>query len=352
MTGCYHKHMKLGVQGWYLTQPYTGIGVHTRGLLSELAKHKKVKQLIVPVPAKVKAIKGVKTQLLKPKAWLLHAGLKKWYWERVQAPSFFAQQNPDWEYYPYPCPLPRVSPNRRAMTVHDTILWTDPRYRGNKLKSRYHEAARRALVHVDQIFTVSESSKKDLGIPAAKVLYNGLPEVPKKLPKSPHPGALVYLGGYDIRKNVNGLIQAYQKLQTDKPLILIGEPHHSSPYYPELQECPGLIKAGKLSDKKVYALLKEAFAFVHLSDAEGFNLPLLQAMAMGTPAVVADIPVNREVSANSALFVPLSPHADLTATIKTLSSPKRRAALIKKQKARAKDFSWRNTANIFIRTLA
>jgi len=347
--------MKIGFQGWFLTQPYTGIGQHCIGILRELAKTKGT-EVIIATPQKTK-IKGIPKRwikVIKPKFWIPHPGLRRWYWERVQVPIYFAKLNPDWEYYPYPCPLPRNSSNLRAMTVHDLILWKDPRYQGNKLKSKYYQKARIALVDVDQVFTVSQTTHDQLDLPNAKVLYNGAPEIPKKLPKSPYPNALVYIGGYDQRKNVPQLIKAFEWVKKTHPemaLVLIGKPHHKSKHYPSFPDSPGVLKVGTLSDKQVYALLKESFAFVHFSDSEGFNIPLLQAMAAGTPAIVADIPVNHEVSADTVKFIRLSRKSDLLSNIQDLFDKRRRTAIIKKQKARAKEFSWKKTTKQFLKTL-
>jgi len=89
---------------------------------------------------------------------------------------------------------------------------------------------------------------------------------------------------------------------------------------------------------------------VHFSDSEGFNIPLLQAMAAGTPAIVKDTPVNREVSANSALFL-TSRKTSLSDKVKSLKNQKRRTAQIKKQKLAAKKYSWNASAKTFIKTL-
>lgn len=344
--------MNLGFQGWFLTQPHTGIAQHCIGLLRELKKSKKAK-LIITVPEKIK-IPGIpKTKVIKPKWWLLHPALKKWYWERAQVPAFFAKEKLDWEYYPYPCPLPKFSKNLRAITVHDIIPWSDERYKSSRIKSFYHKKSLRALVQVDQLFTVSQSTHDELGIPAAALLPNAIPEIPKKLPKLSYKNDLVYLGGYDIRKQVPELLKAFKKVRKEFPemqLLLIGKAHHKSKIYPEVPLQDGVHKLGALTDKKVYAILKSAFAFVHYSDSEGFNIPLLQAMASGTPAIVRDIAVNREVSKNSALFLG-SHKKDLFDSVNLLRVKKKRDNIIKKQKEVAKKYTWKKSANILIKTL-
>ncbi|MEK7146594.1 MAG: glycosyltransferase family 1 protein [Patescibacteria group bacterium] len=347
--------MKIGIQGWFLPQPMTGIGQHSRGLLTALLKNKKAEiTVVVPESVKIPGLKASQIKVVRPKFWIPHPALRRWVWERVQVPAAFAEMDLDWQWYPYPCPLPLYSPHLRAVTVHDLILWHDPRYQGHFLKRFYYDEARRSLIRADQIFTVSESIHHELGIPTATVLPNAIPEIPRPLPRSQYPGALVYLGGFDIRKNVPLLVKTFQKFHKRHPdihLILIGKAHSNSGLYPDVPDLPGLIKIGSVPDKNVYALLKESFAFVHFSDAEGFNIPLLQAMSVGAPAVVLNLPVNREVSGGHAFFVPPSHPEQLLDKLELLFNEKERKSHAEKLKQRAKDFSWDKSAKIFLKAL-
>ncbi|MFA4815235.1 MAG: glycosyltransferase [Candidatus Gracilibacteria bacterium] len=348
----------IGFQGWFLNQPYTGIGQHSLGLLRELALQKNI-ECIIPVPQKItpKGIPKNWLHVLHPKLWLLHPALKKWYWERIQVPTFFAQKKLDWEYYPYPSPLPPAGPHFRAITVHDLILWKDPRYKGNRLKSYYHLQARRSLIHADQLFTVSESVHDELGIPAAKVLPNGAAQIPAKLKKLNYQDALVYLGGYDIRKNVPEMVQTVATIKHPPRLVLIGQSPHQSRYYPAVPEYPYTYPLGFLPDEEVYSVLKSSFAFVNFSDSEGFNIPLLQAMTVGIPAIVRDLPVNREISNNAALFLPdthskSSLRQALSDKLILLEDPTQRKNIIAAQKKAAARYSWKKSLRIFLNQLS
>ncbi len=336
--------MKIGFQGWFLSQPFTGIGQHSLGLIKELAKKADI-TAISPKPIK---IPGVKVIVIKPKP----GPLGKWYWERIQAPAAMATLQLDMEYYPYPSPLPKKSPHKRAVTVHDLISWKDARYFGNSLKQLYHKKSRHSLLYVDKIFCVSESVRHELCIPSAKILPNAIPEIPKKIRSKPDSNLLVYLGGYDIRKNVPELLKAFKKIQADFPkmkLKLIGKAHHKSKYYPKLDLPKNAAPTGNISDAKVYELLSSAFAFLHFSDSEGFNIPLLQAMSVGCPAIVTDIPVNREVSQNSALFI--SPKSTPLAIIKKLQDSAFRKSVSAEEKAASKKYSWKKSAEIFFKEI-
>jgi glycosyltransferase involved in cell wall biosynthesis len=344
--------MKLGIQGWYLAQPYTGIGQHCLGLLRELATRHEIRVVVpVPMPMNHKGIPKHWLKVVPPKWWIPNAGLRKWYWERFQVPAFFGESNPHWELYPYPCPLPRYSPNLRAMTVHDTILWRDERYRKGRLKQKYHKETERALVDVDKIFAVSESTKRNLDIPAATVIPNAV-TVPDLLNKTSYEKALVYLGGYDLRKNVPDLAKAFKtvrKKHPDMKLLLIGEAHHKSKFYPEVPEIEGVVQLGTLTDKQLYSTLKSAYAFVHFSDSEGFNLPLLQAMSIGAPVIARDLAVNREVSAGSAKLLKNPNGKSLLNAVEYVR--KHRTRMVSDQKKAAKRYSWKKSTTALLKAL-
>jgi len=344
--------MKLGIQGWFLAQPHTGIGQHCLGLLRELSKRAEVR-VIVPVPSPVNP-KGVPKhwlKVVKPKWWIPHPSIKKWYWERVQVPEFFAENNPHWELYPYPCPLPRYSSNMRAMTVHDTILWGDDRYRSGRMKKRYHRHAQRSMVDMDHVFAVSEATKRSLDIPAATILPNAV-EVAENLTPTEYEGDLVYLGGYDIRKQVPELVKAFKTVRKKHPkmrLVMIGKPHHASRYYPKVEKTEGVVWTGPLTDRQVYSVLSSAHALVHFSDSEGFNLPLLQAMAVGTPVIARDIDVNREVSGGSVVLLKKPNGKALLDAVDYVR--KQRKRIIGNQSKAAKKYSWKKSVSALIKAL-
>lgn len=342
---------KIGVQGWFLAEPHTGIGQHTLGLAKELAK----KNEVTAVCPRELRVSGLKIITVKTKWWIFPVGLRKWYWERIQAPAALNELDLDLEYYPYPSPL-RKKPthNKRAMTVHDLILWKDKRYAGNFLKKKYHRQCRHTLLYMDKVFTVSKTVHDELHIPNARVLPNGIPPPPKNLKAYVDDNLLVYLGGYDIRKNVPELLEEFANLKKDFPkmrLALIGSPRHRSRYYPALDLPKGARLTGPLPDKKVYELLASAFAFLHFSDAEGFNIPLLQAMAVACPAIVKDIPVNHEVSHGTALFLSDSQKHPLLDKIKMLQNEAFSENISRKERMAAKNYSWKKSAQIFLKNV-
>lgn len=344
--------MKLAIQAYFLNQPHTGIGVHTRELSKALLDQKHKCTLIVT--ERTRTLPKKNQMVVPEKKWIPIRGLRKWYWEAIQVPATMAKLNVDWEIYPYPVPLPRYSTRSRALTVHDTILWTDERYRKSWSKRFYHEHTKKSLARVDQIFTVSQATKEDLALPTAVVIGNSTPTNSKNKTQLSYENALVYLGGYDVRKQVPKLVEAFKHARKKRPelqLLLIGKAHHQSALYPAIPQTEGVVHLGALTDEQVQATLQSARAFVHFSDSEGFNIPLLQAMKAGVPAIVADIAVNREVSKGAALFVDPSKKDPLSVMLKKLEEPEFRKECIAKQKQATKGYSWTKIAQRLVKTL-
>ena len=111
-----------------------------------------------------------------------------------------------------------------------------------------------------------------------------------------------------------------------------------------------LLCLGYAPDETLRALYDRAAVVVCPSVYEGFGLPLVEAMAAGTPIVCSDIPVFREVAADAALFVPADDAPGWAqAVAQVLSDPDRARDLEARGSARVRAFSWRRTAE---RTLA
>jgi glycosyltransferase involved in cell wall biosynthesis len=107
---------------------------------------------------------------------------------------------------------------------------------------------------------------------------------------------LVWVGGLqtpDPRKRVAALAKAPRAL----PLVLVGATK------PWAHELPDVTLTGHVSDDELAAIYSGARALVFPSDDEGFGLPTVEALACGTPVVVSDLPVLREVLGDRATFV-------------------------------------------------
>jgi glycosyltransferase involved in cell wall biosynthesis len=108
---------------------------------------------------------------------------------------------------------------------------------------------------------------------------------------------LLWVGGLehpDPRKRVAELVRAPRTL----PLVLVGAVREWT------RRLEGVTLTGRVDDEELAALYSGARALVFPSDDEGFGLPPVEALACGTPVVVFDVPVLREVLGDRATFVP------------------------------------------------
>lgn len=104
--------------------------------------------------------------------------------------------------------------------------------------------------------------------------------------------------------------------------------------------------AGYVSDRDASVLLKNALCFAFPSRAEGFGIPVLEAMEHGVPVIATDIPAVREVAGDAAMLVSLNDVAAFARAIETIiARDDVQRAWREKGRARAAMFSWRVTAD-------
>ena len=109
---------------------------------------------------------------------------------------------------------------------------------------------------------------------------------------------------------------------------------------------------GYVADQNLSSLYRNALAFVFPSLEEGFGLPVLEAMACGTPVITSNRSSLPEVAGEAALLVdPLSTHALASALSRLLASPDERARLRRLGLERAAQFTWRKTVQETLRHL-
>ena len=118
---------------------------------------------------------------------------------------------------------------------------------------------------------------------------------------------ILYIGRLEIKKNIPNLIAAYKLLENnDWPLVLagrwgnFGRKEIEALLTPEYKD--KIILLGYVSQKNYSQLMAAASLFVFPSKFEGFGIPILEAMACGTPVLCSDLPVLKEVAANAAMY--------------------------------------------------
>ena len=169
------------------------------------------------------------------------------------------------------------------------------------------------------------------------------------------------ISNHGINKEFDILVRALSLLGSDRPdvrLVFTGRADESryarrtAAIAQRLGVWSRVCYAGDVPNARMPDLIAEAQLVVYPTWCESFGLPLAEAMAMGAPAVAADIPACREVGAEAARYYESGDPASLASSIDALlASPDEAAALGQLGHERGKQFSWRTNAEGVLATL-
>ncbi len=164
---------------------------------------------------------------------------------------------------------------------------------------------------------------------------------------------IAYVGSAEEHKNVKRLWAAFANVASEHPnlsLLMCGRWQKEQLDWLEAESrATGLLAKvkhlGFLSSEDQVSLLANASAFVFPSLSEGFGLPVLEAMACGTPVITSNCSVLPEVAGDAALLVDPQSVEEIAAGIRRLLTDNAYAEeLIRRGYRRAQDFSWKQTA--------
>lgn len=272
---------------------------------------------------------------------------------------------------------------KSLLTVHDLSFLKYPEFFSAR-KNFWHRMvkAKKLLKRFSLVIAVSENTKRDImelgGInpDKVKVIYSGVGEEYKKLPLINYQFSvkrvrdkynlperfILYLGTIEPRKNVDGIIRAYNQLRVmscelrDYKLIIAGaRGWKSENIYREWDKSAfkndikflGYVEP----DDKIY-LYNLASVFIYPSFYEGFGFPPLEAMACGVPVVASFASSLPEVVGDAALMVDPYNINDLAGALeKVLVDENLKNKLIARGLEQAKKFSWRETARAYLSEL-
>ncbi|NJL92557.1 MAG: glycosyltransferase family 4 protein [Anaerolineae bacterium] len=365
--------MHIALNGWFWDQPYSGSGQYLRGLLLALLRLPDAPQvtLILPHASADPLPEGV-TVLLAPPRLGGHLG-KVWFEQRA-FPAMVRRSGADLAHVPYWGP-PLSSPVPLVVSVLDVISLALPEYRGGLLAGLYTSLIVAGARGANHILTLSAASQAEvethLNIPTKQITFTWLAVDERYTPRpDPQQDAVVrqkyglpedfalYFGGYDVRKNVNTLLLAWTyagpALGEGVPLVLAGKPpaQWGGPRFPDL---PAYARAlniekyvqwlGVVDEADKPALYRAARVMAWPSLYEGFGLPLLEAMACGTPVVASHVPATRELVGDAGYLVEPENAREMGGALLALMGQddlhQQQTNLVH---GRATQFSWRKTA--------
>lgn len=379
--------MIIGINASFLRKPLTGIGQVTVNFLKKLTEFQGSNDKSQNIDSKFilycqeepkldfELPENFQVRVFLPR-WKRDDTLRQWLWERKLAIE--ARQDGCEVFlslYQSATIFPDSQSLNHVMLVHDLIPKLFPEYL-TKWSHRWHyQAILGGIAAANTLLTPSAATKQDL-IRELRIASQTIVPIPLGVDAafaemlSPAmlsqtlqrydlaPGYCYHGGGLEVRKNTELVLRAYRQLLDEAgstaipPLVISGKVHAAT--NPLATPVEHLIKELRLQDEvkliglvpdaDLPALYQGAKLFVFPSRYEGFGLPVLEAMAAGTPVLTTDTGSLKElVSPDTAVVIPrtaLSSQALKEAWQKLLWDEKLQATLRERGKKMAQSFTW------------
>jgi len=285
-------------------------------------------------------------------------------WDSVKFPNRAKSEGADAIHSPDKGPFLKQGMPTVA-TIHDLLPYLYPDERPIPNRKYWQLSLRRQATLSDAIVTVSESTKQDLidifdvepdqvhvtplGTSFSSPSNEEVEQVQEIYDISPSRFNILYVGNYNHRKNVDQIVDACRMVSeegADIQTLLAG----SKPPKTQLREIAGsfhdrLTFLGYVPDERLEALYGAADLFVYPSSYEGFGLPVLEAMACGTPVITSNASSLPEVVGKAGSTVDPADSEQLADEITCVYLNERLQQKMRKDGlARAEQFNWENTA--------
>lgn len=375
--------MRIAISGMFWTEPHVGSGQYLHHLIAQFAAQPAGHRFILILPRYLQAQTALNGSGARPSLPHIQTvsmptpfdgrneNLAKVWFEQVALGQVCRKLRADLVHVPY-LGAPRYSSIPVVVTVHDLIPLL-PDYRGSQAVQLYtrlvtHTARRAAAIIAD-----SEHTKHDLvemlGVDEQQIAVTYLAASESLEPQpAEHIAAvkdrfrladpyILYIGGFDIRKNVTTAIRAFARMRrAGGPRVVLAIagrlPTSSAALFPDLNQvileegsAADVALLGAVSEEEKAALMSGCTGFVYPSRYEGFGLPPLEAMQCGAPVLVsATTSVGEVVGDGGVLLQPDDVEAWATALARVVNDPEWRAALRERGLTRAKAFRWTQTA--------
>jgi glycosyltransferase involved in cell wall biosynthesis len=265
----------------------------------------------------------------------------------VALPRLLRRMRPELSHFQHALPLGLRGPS--VVTIHDLHFEHDPSVMGLLDRVTFKTVVPRAVRKADHVLAVSERTKRDIvdlyGVSPDKVTVTPHGVDPAFAPgDGTNDGYLLFVGAVQARKDPLAALDAANAAGV--PLVVVGP--EKEPELARRLRARGADVRGWVEKPELAQLYRRAGALILPSRYEGFGVPVLEAMASGTPVVLSDDEALREVAGEAGVYGELA-----DAVRRALADRERyaRAGL-----ERAAQFTWeesaRRTADVYRQVLA
>jgi glycosyltransferase involved in cell wall biosynthesis len=359
--------MKIGVEGRTLQGKRYGVARYLVNLLRNLTQIDLDNEYLVYLSNEIEPL-GFNNPNLDFKIIRMRPGIL---WRHMRLPMTMRADGVDLHFSPaYMLPLVKVCPS--IVVVHDITFKVHPEWFSADRRFLFDGIFWREVRRAERIVTVSEHSKKDivecLTVDPGRVVVireaadetfrpvqdeEKLSDIRERLGLSE--GFIFTVGSIHTRRNLERLIEATasagRDFGIDPMLLIVGTP---APFSPPVdiqgtaQRCgiqDKVIHAPYVSEEDLLLLYNACGLFAYPSLYEGFGLPVIEAMACGTPVVCSNTTSIPEVAGQAVIyFDPTNVEEMADAIGRGLTDHALREELARKGRERASSFSWRRAA--------
>lgn len=264
---------------------------------------------------------------------------------------------------------PIFNPIKTVVTIHDLIFLLYPEWATRNQRNRFSTIVKHSACRADCVIAVSESTRADIlkytGVKNDKVevVYEGVDEQFRVLNTIDEASFLnrynldkpfiLFVGSIHPRRNVQRVIESFVQLKVEKKidhqLVLIGLKQQLDPSISHLIHERNIDQSismlGFVPDEDLVKFYNLADIFIYPSLYEGFGLPVLEAMACGTPVITSNTSSLPEVAGDAAVLIDPSNQSQMVDAIQNIVENRAWAEELKERGLeRCKKFSWKSAA--------
>jgi alpha-1,3-rhamnosyl/mannosyltransferase len=345
-----------------LSHPLLGIGNYIQGSLRGLAEvaAEEGHEVVAFAPTSIRGPDRIRAALaeidVELRTWRLpFSHVVRTAWSSAGRPvaerllgAFDALHFSDWMY-------PPQRGGVRATTIHDLVPLHHPEWTTARTRSMHGRKYRNAAETCDVVFVNSAYTGRDvtttLGIPEERIRVAH--PAPKACYQPDGPAAdfgtpyVLTVATLEPRKNLQVLVEAQRLLRPELQLAVVGaEGWGEQP----LLDAPGIRRLGFVSDEELARLYRGADVVAYPSRFEGFGIPVIEAMACGTPVVASAHESLDEASGDAALRADADDPTAFAAAIERARDA--RDDLVARGLEHVRAFSWRAVGEILLRGYA